>query len=243
MDIIENIEKESGCDLHVRDASLGKGLPVLNILLMDREDGSFVSRFGAHVRFEIALERCMTEMVQGWIDLKERGQMVSRTPKSRNILGFRNLSESFRNDCADMPETFFEGTPSWNYVRWEKDASTNEQQVAKLTDKLMELSTDVYIRKYRFIGIYAIRIYVPGVSILPFKMGRHNIRNAFLREIVHDDVALSEVRDKDLAKELLEAMTSDDSSVCGRSDSGSRAVGRGRGGGNRHLRSGRHFHR
>jgi ribosomal protein S12 methylthiotransferase accessory factor len=113
-DIITDIEKQSGCSLIVRDASLGKKLPVINVVLVDRKSGKYSSRFGSHPLFEIALERCLTEMAQGWKDLKTRQYMVSWPQECGNVLGFRNLSDSFRNDCADLPDAFLQGNHHGN---------------------------------------------------------------------------------------------------------------------------------
>ncbi|WP_022772400.1 YcaO-like family protein [Butyrivibrio sp. AE2015] len=217
-DLITDIEKQSGCSLIVRDASLGKKLPVINVVLVDRQSGKYSSRFGSHPLFEIALERCLTEMAQGWKDLKTRQYMVSWPQECGNVLGFRNLSDSFRNDCADLPDAFFAGKPSWEYKSWEEKDTGNSEWTQHLTDILLGLSGDVYIRKYKYAGIYSVRIYAPGVSILPFKFGKRNLQYSKIRDIVHSAAALSEVTEAERAKEILFAITDDSSAVCARSD-------------------------
>ena len=217
-DLIADIEKQSGCSLIVRDASLGKGLPVVNVIMADKQCSMYASRFGSHPVFEIALERCLTEMAQGWSSLKTRQHMVSWPQESGNVMGFRNLSDSFRNDCADLPDSFLAGKPSWEYTSWEEKDTGNCGWARNLTELLLKLSGDVYIRKYKYAGIYSVRIYVPGISILPFKFGKRNLENSKIRAIVHNAASLSEVKDMELAKEILIAITDDSSAVCARSD-------------------------
>ncbi|OHC72528.1 MAG: hypothetical protein A3H93_16620 [Rhodocyclales bacterium RIFCSPLOWO2_02_FULL_63_24] len=48
-----------------KDASLGGEYPVMNVTLLHPEDQGCFSSFGAHPRFEIALERALTELLQG----------------------------------------------------------------------------------------------------------------------------------------------------------------------------------
>lgn len=217
-DLIADIEKQSGCSLIVRDASLGKGLPVVNVILIDNQYSMYASRFGSHPVFEIALERCLTEMTQGWSGLKTRQHMVSWPQESGNVMGFRNLSDSFRNDCADLPDSFFTGKPSWEYARWEEMYIGNCGWVRNLTEILLKLSGNVYIRKYKYAGIFSVRIYVPGISILPFKFGKRNLKNSRIRDLIHDPASLSEVKDTEIAKEILFTVTDDSSAVCARSD-------------------------
>ena len=57
--------REAGFGILVKDASLGGEYPVMNVTLLHPQDQGCFSSFGAHPRFEIALERALTELLQG----------------------------------------------------------------------------------------------------------------------------------------------------------------------------------
>ncbi|MGO1625577.1 MAG: YcaO-like family protein, partial [Halomonadaceae bacterium] len=65
--ILEGIDalEDKGFPLLVRDASLGGQFPVISITLMNPKTGGAFACFGAHPSFEVALERTLTELMQG----------------------------------------------------------------------------------------------------------------------------------------------------------------------------------
>ena len=54
-----------GYPILVKDASLGGQFPVMCVTLMNPRNGGVFASFGAHPRFEVALERSLTELLQG----------------------------------------------------------------------------------------------------------------------------------------------------------------------------------
>ncbi|MDO8284057.1 MAG: YcaO-like family protein, partial [Rhodoferax sp.] len=56
--------RAAGFGILVKDASLGGQYPVMNVTLLHPEDQGCFASFGAHPRFEIALERALTELLQ-----------------------------------------------------------------------------------------------------------------------------------------------------------------------------------
>jgi ribosomal protein S12 methylthiotransferase accessory factor len=57
--------RAAGFGILVKDASLGGQYPVMNVTLLHPHDQGCFSSFGAHPRFEVALERALTELLQG----------------------------------------------------------------------------------------------------------------------------------------------------------------------------------
>ena len=57
--------REAGFGILVKDASLGGQYPVMNVTLLHPDDQGCFASFGAHPRFEVALERALTELLQG----------------------------------------------------------------------------------------------------------------------------------------------------------------------------------
>ena len=57
--------RDAGFGVLVRDASLGGRYPVMNVTLLHPKDQGCFASFGAHPRFQVALERALTELLQG----------------------------------------------------------------------------------------------------------------------------------------------------------------------------------
>ena len=65
--IVEGIEslEAKGFPIVIKDASLGGLFPVMCVTLMNPKNGGVFASFGAHPNFEVALERSLTELLQG----------------------------------------------------------------------------------------------------------------------------------------------------------------------------------
>jgi ribosomal protein S12 methylthiotransferase accessory factor len=57
--------RDAGFGILVKDASLGGHYPVMCVTMLNPRDQGVFASFGAHPRFEIALERALTELLQG----------------------------------------------------------------------------------------------------------------------------------------------------------------------------------
>lgn len=57
--------RAAGFGILVKDASLGGKYPVMCVTLLNPQDQGCYASFGAHPRFEVALERALTELLQG----------------------------------------------------------------------------------------------------------------------------------------------------------------------------------
>ncbi|MEI6737848.1 MAG: YcaO-like family protein, partial [Pseudomonadota bacterium] len=57
--------RAAGFGIVVKDASLGGKYPVMSVTMLHPKDQGMFASFGAHPRFEVALERALTELLQG----------------------------------------------------------------------------------------------------------------------------------------------------------------------------------
>ena len=66
-DIVAGIRdlESKGFPILVKDASLGGVYPVMCVTLMNPRTGGVYASFGAHPSFQVALERSLTELLQG----------------------------------------------------------------------------------------------------------------------------------------------------------------------------------
>ena len=151
-----------GFTLLLRDGSLGGRYPVINVTLINPEDGSCFASWGAHPLFEVALERTVTELLQGRALEDMRGFSTPSTDLDE-VASQENLETHFIDASglvhwgllADEPDFPFH---DWN---WGGDTAAQYQQMLAL---FRRDGLAVYGRDYTEMGVYACRIVVPGFS-------------------------------------------------------------------------------
>jgi len=86
--------EEQGFPVVVKDASLGGQFPVMSVTLMNPRTGGVFASFGAHPSFEVALERSLTELLQGR-SFEGLNEVQSKTFKSLAVQEPNNFVEHF----------------------------------------------------------------------------------------------------------------------------------------------------
>jgi ribosomal protein S12 methylthiotransferase accessory factor len=154
--------RAAGFGILVKDASLGGQYPVMNVTLLHPEDQGCFASFGAHPRFEIALERALTELLQGraldalkgfsppTFDLEEAGSAT-------------NIEIHFVDSSGVIHWDFLGEIPDHVFVDW-NFATTTAQDCEWSINKIHEEGFDIYISDFEHLGVYACRILVPGMS-------------------------------------------------------------------------------
>jgi ribosomal protein S12 methylthiotransferase accessory factor len=186
-DIKESIAKleEHGYALQICDASLGGVYPVISVTLINPKDGSVFASFGAHPCFEVALERTVTELLQGRsLDMLDDFQTPSFNLEE--VADTHNLEAHFINATGLLSYEFFKEKSDYEFVDWNYEASTQEE-LAHLRSIAQDAGFDIYIADYEHVGVYACRILVPGMSdIYPVEdlLWANNNEGAYFREAV-----------------------------------------------------------
>ena len=168
--LMNQIEEKGNFKILVKDASMGVGLTVIAVLLVDQEKQRYLANFGAHPRIEIALERCLTEMFQlyspGKLGMKRKGMAKWRNLSDADIDGIRNWVSLLRDDTGVIPDSFFAGKPSWSFVPWKQYVEySNKIGVKEQLHNLLNITqSDIFIRNISFLNFPVYRIYIPGIS-------------------------------------------------------------------------------
>jgi len=158
--------RAAGFGILVKDASLGGKYPVMCVTMLNPHDQGVFASFGAHPRFEIALERALTELLQGralealdgfpppGFDLDE----VASAPNieihfvdSSGIVHWNFFSEAADFEFAD-----------WNFNDLEKGSTADD--TTWLCERIHADGHDIYVADFDHLGVYACRILVPGMS-------------------------------------------------------------------------------
>jgi len=177
--------EEHGFNLRVCDASLGGVFPVISVTLINPKDGSVFASFGAHPCFEVALERTVTELLQGR-DLNNLDDFQAPTFNLDEVAEAGNLETHFVNATGLLSYEFFKEEADYEFVAWnhDSDTSTEEEYLSKI---IHENGFEIYIADYEHTGVYACRILVPGMSeIYPIEdlLWSNNNEGARFRETI-----------------------------------------------------------
>ncbi|TNE50167.1 MAG: OsmC domain/YcaO domain-containing protein [Deltaproteobacteria bacterium] len=162
--ILEGINKleAQGFPILVKDASLGGKFPVMCVALINPRTGGLYASFGAHPTFEVALERCLTELMQGR-SFEGLNDVPPPTFNSVMVSDPYNIVEHFIDSTGVMPWKFLSQKTDFAFTPWNYSGTT-EEEYHHLMDILHELGKEVYIADYEELGAKACRILVPGYS-------------------------------------------------------------------------------
>ena len=154
--------EDKGFPILVKDASLGGVYPVMCVTLINPKTGGVFASFGAHPNFEVALERSLTELLQGR-SFEGLNDMPAPTFNSLALSDPGNFVEHFIDSTGLVSWKFFSSKPDYDFCEWDF-SGTNEQECATLMNILKDLGKEVYVAIYQDFGATACRILVPGYS-------------------------------------------------------------------------------
>jgi ribosomal protein S12 methylthiotransferase accessory factor len=154
--------RAAGFGIVVKDASLGGRYPVMNVTLLHPDDQGCFASFGAHPRFEVALERALTELLQGRA-LDSLAGFPAPGFDATEIADPQNLEIHFVDSSGVISWQFLRATPDFDFVDW-NFGTTTEEDYAWSVNALHAEGHDLYITDFTHLGVYACRILVPGVS-------------------------------------------------------------------------------
>lgn len=162
--IVEGITalEAQGFPVVVKDASLGGQFPVMCVTLMNPRTGGVFASFGAHPSFEVALERSLTELLQGR-SFEGLNDVPKPTFSSEAVSEPENFVEHFIDSTGVISWKFFSAKQDYEFVEWDF-SGTNEQENQSLLAILEQLGKEVYIATFDQLGASACRILVPDYS-------------------------------------------------------------------------------
>ena len=162
---IQGLE-EQGFPVLVKDASLGGVYPVMCVTLMNPRTGGVFASFGAHPSLELALERSLTELLQGR-SLEGLNDLPPPTFASEAVTEPNNFVEHFIDSSGIVSWRFFSAKSDYEFVEWDftsKGEDSNAQEAKTLFGILESMGKESYMAVYDQLGAIACRILVPGYS-------------------------------------------------------------------------------
>jgi ribosomal protein S12 methylthiotransferase accessory factor len=162
---IQGLE-EQGFPVLVKDASLGGIYPVMCVTLMNPRTGGVFASFGAHPSFEVALERSLTELLQGR-SFEGLNDLPQPTFESNAVTEPNNFVEHFIDSSGVVSWRFFSAKANFDFVEWDFSGhgeNSNADEAATLLGILEDMGKEVYMAVHDQLGATACRILVPGYS-------------------------------------------------------------------------------
>ncbi|PIT71465.1 OsmC domain/YcaO domain-containing protein [Limnohabitans sp. B9-3] len=162
---IQGLE-EQGFPVLVKDASLGGIYPVMCVTLMNPRTGGVFASFGAHPSLEVALERSLTELLQGR-SFEGLNDLPPPTFESHAVTEPNNFVEHFIDSSGIVSWRFFSAKADFEFVEWDfsgQGENSNAEEAATLFEILQDIGKESYTAVYDQLGAVACRILVPGYS-------------------------------------------------------------------------------
>jgi ribosomal protein S12 methylthiotransferase accessory factor len=148
--------------VRVKDASLGGKYPVICALLTDMDSGGVYAAFGSNCRFETAVERTLTELLQG----RRLDQLKDFQPPCHDreqVADPFNLESHFVDSDGLLSWSMFKDKADFAFSPWDFSGST-ALEFQRLQGLIADDGFDIYRAEYLHSGMYCCRILVPGMS-------------------------------------------------------------------------------
>jgi ribosomal protein S12 methylthiotransferase accessory factor len=158
--------EEQGFPVLVKDASLGGKYPVMCVTLMNPRTGGVFASFGAHPSFEVALERSLTELLQGR-SFEGLNDLPQPTFESNAVTEPNNFVEHFIDSSGVVSWRFFSAKSDFKFFEWDFSgwgSDPNAEEATALFGILEDMGKEVYMAVYEHLGATACRILVPDYS-------------------------------------------------------------------------------
>lgn len=158
--------EEQGFPVLVKDASLGGEFPVMCVTLMNPRTGGVFASFGAHPSLEVALERSLTELLQGR-SFEGLNDLPQPTFSGQAVTEPNNFVEHFIDSSGVVSWRFFSAKSDFEFVEWDfsgQGENSNAEEAATLFGILEAMGKEAYMAVYDDLGANACRILVPDYS-------------------------------------------------------------------------------
>ncbi|MCP1365792.1 OsmC domain/YcaO domain-containing protein, partial [Halomonas sp. BBD48] len=208
---IEALEAQ-GFPVLVKDASLGGQFPVACVTLMNPRTGGVFASFGAHPSLQVALERSLTELLQGR-SFEGLDDLPPPTFNSQAVAEPNNFVEHFIDSSGVISWCFFSSHADVEFCEWDF-SGTNDEEAQRLFGILSEMGLEAYMAVHEDLGAPVCRILVPGYSeVYPVEdlvWDNTNMALAFREDILNlhslDDGQLADLLERLEESELDEQM-------------------------------------
>lgn len=162
--VLESIQtlEEAGFPICCFDASLGGKYPVICVTLFNPDNGGCFASFGAHPNLGVALERTVTELLQGR-SLNQLDGFAAPSFDTDEVADLSNLETHFIDSSGLISWDLFRSKPHYHFVPWDFSGTT-QSELQTLLSICAKQKIEVLIMNYAHLGVCACRILAVGLS-------------------------------------------------------------------------------
>ena len=173
---LRTMQAEHGMDFSIKDLSLGEGFPVLGLLVFSPDHAKYILQLGADLSPVIALERCFTEIFQGYTPSTLRFENQVNACEKPDL--FNEFKRSLTYGRGRLHREFFTSAPSYAYCGHTTiPVGRNfREDLNNICQWVMQKGYDIYLRDNSFLGFPATHLVVPGLSEIDKTFCRLNRR-------------------------------------------------------------------
>lgn len=196
--------EERGFIWEAVDCTNGNKYPVVGLIVLDRSKSKYLFVLGADVDFEIALERCITELLQG--------KTIEKLIHSMKIIDFENIGKEEVNwllegesDYYDFVDNYISNSgnnPVYLFFENEKEkvsipsifhlSKDNKEAYEYILKIVGDNKLDIYVGDFSYLGFPTYRVYIPKLSRV-FEMEEGSFR--FVDYLQHNVQLLMKIND------------------------------------------------
>ena len=164
--LCEQVKEGGRYHVEILDCSMGKGWPVAAVCISDLQNGTFGLKLGAHPSFAVALERTLTEALQGRATM-EGFTATCRAGSVEEADDFNNIPNVEKVGIGIYPATMFEEEPGWEYAPWTRwEGLDNKGFLQEMLRLLKEEGLHPLFRDTSFLGFPSCYVVVVDFSYM-----------------------------------------------------------------------------
>ncbi len=168
--LIKKLEAK-GIEIIIKDFSLGKRLPVIGVIVIDKITRRYNVKVGSDPWPITALERCLTELHQSFNGIRlinkcDYGDFLEEYIKIDNDEAVHiNLTKVINNATGQWPDSIFGDDISYEFAELNYNlGKSNKSDLKYLLQIIDELGSQIYIRDVSYLGFHSYYIVAPGLS-------------------------------------------------------------------------------
>ena len=159
----------------ILDCSDKGSLPVVGLLVLDQKKEKYLLTLGADIDFSIALERCITELLQGRslenlyiymndIDYQDRNYKKLEWTNTKES-AYYDFIDNYISNTGGNPLNILYGNKSKTGIPDAfRKCDTNDEAYGMITRILEKQGWVAYIYDYSYLGFCTYRVYIPGIT-------------------------------------------------------------------------------
>ena len=156
--------RSQGYKVVVKDCSLGQKFPVVSVYIIDEATGRYHTHFGAYPKFEIALERSLTESFQGH-SIGDIARFEDILHKKPGEFSFASVSNELVLGTHIKTLSFFIGEPAFPFNPEVGFTGENNKDILRqCVQYFKDMGFDILVRDNSCLGFHTYQIIIPGYS-------------------------------------------------------------------------------